>query len=1005
MSASRSLHRYLMPILATLLLAAAAGAPGRTGAQEPVTQTLGGEDALGGVDVLVLIDNSGSMYNEYDERMQVKTPGGGSDPHGLRFQAVRHLVTQLTYDNLFEYPGREHRLGVVTFGSGWNTSTDVHLTSLRTNDSAQRIQVEEAISRTIRTEPLGDTDFAAAYARAAQEFAVAPPDNKPRIRAIIMLTDGDPMVSSVTTEAGPVMYWADEDKFQRNPQFVSAYMNMLAKQVGEAFPRATEPHSSEGYHLWVVFLGRNEPYSRSAWERIVGADHWRLVSSDQMIPEVFNDILSQVYDAGLIIPEECCVPPYASQAAFSVFGLTPLRHDNDIVFRRADGSQVFTSDPDVMRYIDYGQGIRRLEMSRPMVGIWHYATRPGIRVKVRFDPVFGKPVLVSPAGAQTQFDEVRVQLALHDHSGRPLQESPGYPLRIEASLTPPDGSDATPLHLSPTGAGGYLAQERVPLDETGTYTLTLAAHAPGCDGKEAPLINPTQHAVLVSPPAGRLLDPVCAGAQCQPFRMATLRFEFVGADGKPFVVPSNRPVRVWLALGTAPPVQMTPTADGRYEHTFYVGGLGTAPDRATVQAVLLRDGREVPLCRVEMPFASLLAPIAATKPVPEEGSQVPANTSVTVGLELRSGDKPFTADAGYPIDWSASYLLSPQGEQKPLAGLGLTPTGRYEAKVTFDQAGVWRVHLAGTVLGPDGVAAPAFAPLQWAVEAIETEPLCLRLLSPTHGSATQHTDWPSFTNAWFRLRAPERALELRIQVAPKSGPQALANALEPGARLADLLAVSLIGPDGHDYGPELTLALDELDPAQVVGRLTSPHPAGAYQLKVYWQDQALDACRMPYVPGAGTGCGTAMVGFDLRASPFHTAATIALGWGLPLALLAVAGWQVLDRSGSMAGTLRLLDVHDPTRTMSIPIAYHRRWRRIPLSGWPNAQGIRGLYITGLGTDRIRVRVLAEPAAEKDLSRTAREMLVANGRVRIVYEPPRPNSPSATPLGRAGARRG
>ncbi len=977
----------------------------RARAQEPVVTSVTTEDPLGGIDIMVLVDNSGSMFHEYNEKLDIVREGGGSDPEGLRFEAVRYLVSQLTYDNLFEWPGREHRLGVVTFGSSANTRTDVPLTSLRTADLDQREAVERSISEALRRENLGDTDFRAAFSKAAAAFGAPLEDRRPRTRAIIVLTDGDPMVARVATDAGPVTYWLDDERTKLNPQFMPAYMGVLAGEVAARFPRASAPRATDGYHLWVVFLGRHAPASSGAWQRIVGSDHWRLVSSAQQIAPVFSEILGTIYDPGLVIPEDFCVPPYVAEAAFSVFGLTPLREPDDVVFTRSDGSRVHPNDPDVILYKELGTGIRRLEVRRPAPGQWHYATRPGTRVQVRFDPVFGKPAVLSPAGPQTLLSETFVRVALNDYQGNPLAESPGFPLALEASMLSPSASSPTELHFSPAGNGVYISQEKLSFQEEGPYTLRLAASARGCSGEEFVLISPTTYTIPVGRPSGRLLDPACKDGECQPFRRVTFRFELVGPNGNQVSIPPEQGVRVTLTTAEGrQPAEMTRTEDGRYEHTLFVASGAVAPDRLIAEASVRREGREEVLCRAEQDVASLFSTLECANQAPRSTEGVDADTQSAIGFDLLVSGRPFVPDPSFPIDFGQSFAVAPNGDRRPLSGIRMVRAGRFEQAFVFDQPGLWRIHVAGTVSSPEGALLDAFAPCEWTVEAAETIPLCLRIESPQNGATLEHSSFPSLRNAWLRAGPPARPVtfRFRVETMPRAGtPASSAGAgfLRPGARLQDSYAVSLIGPGKEEYGHKVELAVDPEDPSVVVGTMPAPHPSGRYMLRVYWKEGASQHLSRPHVVGAT--CTGSSVEVELRVNPVHTAATIALGWIAPLALgaglLYALGRELISRTGRMGGTLSLTDAADPARRLEVPINYRRRWHTVRLHGWPAQYGMRELKITSLGEGHIRLKVRFRKAfEEKDLGGRSREMLVAGRKVRITYQPPAPGGRTDVP---------
>lgn len=131
-------------------------------------------------DVLLLIDNSYSMYNK--ESL-------GSDPELLRIEAARLFITYLGVDS----SGPLHRLGVIFFGG--QAELTVPLTPLA-NDT-RRAELAQLIAN---PQPLTWTHPQAALTLAAQTFQTASPTPGAPRRAVVLLTDGKPQWTNSPTQ-------------------------------------------------------------------------------------------------------------------------------------------------------------------------------------------------------------------------------------------------------------------------------------------------------------------------------------------------------------------------------------------------------------------------------------------------------------------------------------------------------------------------------------------------------------------------------------------------------------------------------------------------------------------------------------------------------------------------------------------------------------------------------------------------------------------------------------
>jgi Mg-chelatase subunit ChlD len=133
------------------------------------------------VDVIIAIDNSGSMFGRYCDSGQ-PIPGGGNDSDNMRIEAANIVIASLAADL---YP-RETSLGIITFGDPPRMVRP--LTAMSSNDpnDPARSELAAAISN---PECAGDTDIVEAM-RIARDELNSERRTAGNVPAVIFITDG-----------------------------------------------------------------------------------------------------------------------------------------------------------------------------------------------------------------------------------------------------------------------------------------------------------------------------------------------------------------------------------------------------------------------------------------------------------------------------------------------------------------------------------------------------------------------------------------------------------------------------------------------------------------------------------------------------------------------------------------------------------------------------------------------------------------------------------------------
>jgi hypothetical protein len=958
-------------------------------------------DPIGGVDVVFLIDNSGSMFCTFDEEMNCT--GDGSDPSQWRFEIVRAMTSWLAADNLnnqSRYPSREHRLGVVTFGTGDRTEADVDLLSLRTMSDAQLQERETQVDTLLRRDNLGRTDYVAAYTRAADLPWDQPVSDKPRIKALIMLTDGHPWVPSI---AGVARELGDGSQ---NPEFLPTYFRELGALLDEQFPAASEPESTDGYHRWVVYLGPDWGPVRSYWSDLVGSN-WRQVLSYSEIPKVIYGIMSTIYPMGELVTPAFDMPPYLSEVTFTVYGLTPLVDASAITFA-APGNRTLEAS-DYERSKTYGEAVIRREVSNPEPGRWSYTPAPDVKVEVSWDRFLPDLVLVEPEVAPTQLTRTSIAFRLEDAEREPIYLLPAYPLTIDAQLNTP--SDKTiPLTFAQAGDGLLVSNEPILLADDGDYVLDVSVATTYGDGLPWPVVPPTRLRFRVGPPESQLAfrdaSPVLA-----PFHIHTLDLLLYSATGDPIAIdPAYAPTpHIQAPTSRRTRVLEGPTSQGdaTYATTLFVTdqdiAAGQISAHVTVQA---SDGATYRLTGASLAQTSV-GSLQLANASPQPGKQiVKQGVPATIAFDLIWEGGAFTPAPEAPLDVSSSFLRSPAGETFPLDGLRQNGDGHYALSYTFEQPGQWQVHILGSVETPWGESVKAFEETVWAVDVIETTQASLDIVRPSHGEQLPYREPETLGTALWFTKPDVQPLELTLQAlvaqgTPSgSGTGAIAtpwpDLADPGAAITDLLSVSLVGPDRSDYASRLRWRVDPDDSSMLRATLSPPYPQGIYRLSVDWQPGAQDLMPPRYAPKATGGRYVEFQALGDSGIASSLCQMIPYAWlGLLAALVA---WIMNGRSQRLAGSLMVREMGGTAREHRYPIAKRWRWLTIRPTNWlATAHRVKRLQVKAERADTVRVTLRAKGSSPESstLSRAKPAFRARKGALEIRYEPARRTAATAS----------
>lgn len=227
--------------------------------------------SLDGLEVVVLIDSSGSM--------------GETDPDDLRTKATYYLLDFLDTVS-----------GVQNFNVQYaRANFDTEIISTQPLVSLRDGVEKGAIPTILR----GDTDF-----RPALEFAIQQRANQNKPMVVFLFTDGDPK---------PV---EDLDVyFQEGANSIKSQVKTLKEIGGE---------------LFVIAMG-DSVNTRQQWVQIIGSDHYRAITESTDLPGVYHDLLAELLSLNTVdsatlengSKRTVELQPYLEQVIFSVIKESP----------------------------------------------------------------------------------------------------------------------------------------------------------------------------------------------------------------------------------------------------------------------------------------------------------------------------------------------------------------------------------------------------------------------------------------------------------------------------------------------------------------------------------------------------------------------------------------------------------------------------------------------------------------------------------------------------------
>lgn len=475
-----------------------------------------------GLDVIFLVDQSGSMGGLEAGSQEHPDP---NDPHGWRFYALQAAVQRLGPLLLMTHPNSTARIAAIEFGDQAQVAlpiTEIEASSLEDwapQEEDLLEQIEEYKDER-ENQNLGNTNHQRAFLLARDLFnEMEAKDDSPRLKVIIILTDGRPCVGTVDPETGQggCQPWAPH------------LMELRDELIPDNFP------ADEGYYVFVVAINdSNDHYwsdTRDYWEVIAESQDGRAekVSSQEEVGVFFNEVLAElVYELPHTgaepippVPEEVSgfypVVPYLQSITFSIYKSEPgewisleeVGNPLDVTQSSSDGRISVTGyEPSDMMF---GQ----IEVSHPEPGQWRIEEPPGSNVIVTVQGILFDPQLISPVGELSYGVPARIELNLVDINGAlvPQYDNPLYALEVAATIGTEQGDET--IELDQEQPGEYIGLFTPTTMGSHTVHLRATSHYPS--GDEFTVMDQEAGTFTVGPLIAELETPTEGVYQNIPF--------------------------------------------------------------------------------------------------------------------------------------------------------------------------------------------------------------------------------------------------------------------------------------------------------------------------------------------------------------------------------------------------------------------------------------------------------------------------------------------------------
>jgi len=824
-----------------------------------------------GLDLVVLVDQSGSMRGYTDESGLAHPP---NDEPGLRFSGVQTLIKLLANDKwaIFGNQDVDFAISVVYFGSTVEVPLPATIIDVKTE--AQAEQLAEELSRQVSQEKfgerdLGDTHVALALREAKNQFdrmAEIHPGQK-RLKALILFTDGLPHVN----EPGFSVY----DYFNKEiiPFFRGNFPYPEYYFAVVALNDSTQAYWTRVGYLWKdLSRGKAELVNDNTQCGAYLQGHlWALMTT--LEPGLKDNYIE--------IPQTedtVAVDPYVRRMIIVIHKPSPdARVEVDVPCRdkRVDGER---------------QYIETITLYEPTPGIWPLK-RPvtALPPKVFVEYVRAYSTSPNPAGMVPAYFATPIECQVFGEGGKPVDgyPDPKYALTVTARVE--SGSDVWDLPLKQVEAGKYTAMFLPPRE--GKYAVYLTGRSHGPKGNEITVFDRELE------PAGKFVVASVSPALVAPGTTYTLlvpakiRISLVDAGGAIVRAPSgsqapDMEAKIVGPAGSSKTASLAMQADGTYlleftpasEGLYWISITARGSDPTTGKPVTFFEDKAIGSIEVKAPT------LAWTGFEGVQSQHVPIKVSFKL-QDMEGRPLSETLQKGYTLRPEA--VLS-SGGQKWSVALQESPTKEWEGTFTPTVPGQYDLRIKVSAVDGSGNVTVL---LEASRPTFPVEPTTLvryEIITPKSGSRIERRD----------VLARPRPFVVEIELRDERG--AL---VDPASVLSrpqvDVFAVRVTDGLGRDRSNELRLSPTE-KPGVFRASCTTLQELGVYTVEVrpiaqlrpaHVYDQPSRVVRVEVV--------------ENRILAVVIPLLLPLGIVLGIALLAFIGWQVYLRLWLAQGVLQI----------------------------------------------------------------------------------------------------
>ena len=431
-------------------------------------QTGSTPQAFRGVDVVFLIDQSGSMGGISKTK--------GNDPQELRVNAVKWVIDFLFDDVSLLHKNATYRIGVVNFGS--KAEISLPLTEIYPNSNHMWQDQLSKVKDQIKARDMKDTDFLAAFQKARDIFDQVRTRNQiGRNKLIILLTDGKPDLGKKIN--------------------LQKYINQLEDFIRNDF-------SIGDFTIYVVAIDKRNSYwseFSSVWNRIANGNTKRLKGAGD-IPITFKNILTASLPQDKAVEQiplgEVAMRPYLSAVIFTLF---KAKKDDIINIYRENREKINARDTDVIVRAQQGT-IETVTVKRPNPGYWYIEKdkKNSIDPQILREPIYASVELQPPSPKKNhpQHQPIEIAFRIVDTEGKLFPEHDVYTLDVQASLIAP-GRQEVPLSLQKQSPSTYQTRSSIPPTAAGVYHVRVKGTSLDPDNKRFTVFDTSQDSFQVYP--------------------------------------------------------------------------------------------------------------------------------------------------------------------------------------------------------------------------------------------------------------------------------------------------------------------------------------------------------------------------------------------------------------------------------------------------------------------------------------------------------------------------